>query len=83
VGIVRGPHQLNFDFSAGKIFKITERQNVQFRTDFFNIFNHAQFALPEGPNNQNLYANNATLFGVITATSVNPRLIQFSLRYAF
>ena len=46
VGIVRGPHQLNFDFQAGKIIRIGERQTVQFRAEFFNIFNHAQFALP-------------------------------------
>jgi hypothetical protein len=65
---------------------INESHRIQFRTEFFNLFNHAQFAIPTGPvgiNNQSLYANSATLFGVITSTSVNPRLIQFALRYQF
>ena len=88
VGIVRGPHQLNFDFQAGKIMKIGERQTVQFRAEFFNIFNHAQFALP-GYTTQAPFANNGPLFtsganlGVISQTSVAPRLIQLALKYSF
>jgi hypothetical protein len=88
VGIVRGPHQLNFDFQAGKIIRIGERQAVQFRAEFFNIFNHAQFALP-GYTSQSPFANNGPLFtsgtnlGVISQTSVAPRLVQFALKYSF
>ena len=88
VGIVRGPHQLNFDFQAGKIMRIGERQTVQFRAEFFNIFNHAQFAMP-GYTTQSAFANNGPLFtsgtnlGVISQTSVAPRLIQFALKYTF
>jgi hypothetical protein len=84
VGIVRGPGQTNFDFSLTKMTRIGEKQNIQFRTEFFNLFNHPQFAIaPSVANNQTLYANNAALFGVITSTAVNPRLIQFALRYQF
>jgi hypothetical protein len=73
----RGPGQQNWDFSLIKNFKITERQELRFTTDFFNIWNHANFANPaftdvEGGN-----------FGRITSTVGAPRLIQFSLRYAF
>jgi Carboxypeptidase regulatory-like domain/TonB dependent receptor len=73
----RGPGQQNWDFSLIKNFKITERQELRFTTDFFNIWNHANFANPaftdvEGGN-----------FGKITSTVGAPRLIQFSLRYAF
>jgi hypothetical protein len=88
IGIVRGPHQLNFDFQAGKNIKIGERQNVQFRAEFFNLFNHAQFALP-GYTNQSAFANNGPLFtsgaqfGVINQTSVAPRLVQLALKYSF
>jgi hypothetical protein len=88
IGIVRGPHQLNFDFQAGKIMRIGERQSVQFRAEFFNLFNHAQFAIP-GYTTQTPFANNGPLFtsgtsfGVISQTSVAPRLIQFALKYAF
>jgi hypothetical protein len=73
----RGPGQQNWDFSLIKNFKITERQELRFTTDFFNIWNHANFGNPtftdvEGGN-----------FGKITSTLGAPRLIQFSLRYAF
>ena len=43
----------------------------------------AQFALPQTAGNQTLYGSNTTLVGVITGTAVNPRLIQFGLRYSF
>ena len=42
----RGPGQQNWDFSLIKNFKITERQSLRFTTDFFNIWNHANFANP-------------------------------------
>jgi hypothetical protein len=88
IGIVRGPHQLNFDFQAGKIVRMSERQQLQFRAEFFNIFNHAQFALP-GYTTQAAFANNGALFtsgtqfGVINQTSVAPRLIQLAVKYSF
>lgn len=44
---LRGPSQVNFDFSLLKSFSITERHQVQFRAEFFNVFNHPQFALPD------------------------------------
>jgi hypothetical protein len=76
--IYRGPFQQNFDFSAIKMFRLTERQSVRFTADFFNLFNHPNFGSPaftdvESPSN----------FGQITNTTGTPRLIQFSLRYAF
>jgi len=88
VGIVRGPHQLNFDFSIQKMMKLGERRSLQFRTEFFNIFNHAQFALPGYTSAPNNFANNGPLFvngsfGTITSTSVTPHLMQFGLRFAF
>jgi len=90
IGIVRGPHQLNFDFQAGKVTHIGERQTIQIRAEFFNLFNHAQFHIPaytQAPSNN--FANNGTLFtsgaqfGVINQTSVAPRLIQLALKYSF
>lgn len=76
--IYRGPRQQNWDFSLIKHFKITERQDLRFTADFFNIWNHANFSNPvatdvEIPGN----------FGQIVSTKGVPRLIQFSLRYAF
>jgi hypothetical protein len=83
IGTVLGPGQFNTDFSITKTTSIAENQSVQFRAEFYNLFNHAQFAIP--PNvaaNQTLYSSSPN-FGLITATSVNPRLIQFALRYQF
>ncbi|HYR43908.1 MAG TPA: hypothetical protein VER98_12845, partial [Terriglobia bacterium] len=83
---IRGPGQANFDFSITKMTRIGEKQSVQFRSEFFNLFNHSQFALPNlaaNVNNQSLYGSNAALLGVITGTAVNPRLLQFALRYQF
>jgi len=73
----RGPFEQNWDFSLAKIFPITERQRVEFRSDFFNLWNHPNFANPSfvdvsGPN-----------FGAITSIEGTPRVIQFMLRYSF
>jgi hypothetical protein len=77
--IYRGPHQQNWDFSLIKNFHITERNQLRFTTDFFNIWNHANFANPA--------INDVTTiggpFGRIFSTVGNPRLIQLSLRWAF
>jgi hypothetical protein len=56
---------------------INENATLVFRTEFFNAFNHAQF------NNPVSVADSAATFGQITSLSVNPRLIQFALKYVF
>src|SRR6202023_1974118 len=91
----RGPFQQNWDFSLIKNFKITERQQLRFTTDFFNIWNHANFSNPTVTDVETIFCspnangcpasgiNQSTPFGKITGTVGTPRLIQFSLRYAF
>jgi Carboxypeptidase regulatory-like domain/TonB dependent receptor-like, beta-barrel len=76
LGIVLGPGQNNWDMSLAKLISIHEAQSIQFRAEFFNTFNHPQFANP------NTNAASPT-FGVINSTSVSPRVIQFALKYAF
>jgi hypothetical protein len=76
--VFRGPHQQNWDFSLIKNFKLTERQELRFTTDFFNMWNHANFGNPAVTDVENPGA-----FGKIVSTVGTPRLIQFSLRYAF
>ncbi len=76
--IYRGPHQQNWDFSLIKNFRVTEAQSLRFTADFFNIWNHANFASPTSND-----VENASTFGKIQSTVGTPRLIQFSLRYAF
>ena len=92
-GIVLGPGQFNWDLSVMKNTKITERVNMQFRTDFYNAFNHSQFADPGGTSFANagfvnieaaqVAAPGQTSAASIVHTNVNPRLIQFGLRFTF
>ena len=77
-GNVLGPGQSNWDMSLGKLIKIRETQNLQFRAEFYNTFNHPQFANLDGSDVQN-----GVGMGSITRTSVNPRVIQFALKYLF
>jgi hypothetical protein len=76
--IYRGPFQQNWDFSLIKHFHITERQTLRFTADFFNLWNHANFASPASND-----VENSGAFGKITSIVGTPRLIQVSLRYAF
>ena len=76
--VFRGPYQQNWDFSLIKNFKLTERQALRFTTDFFNLWNHANFGNPAVTD-----VENPGSFGKIVSTVGTPRLIQFSLRYAF
>ena len=76
IGALTGPGQFNFDASLSKLVRIGEKQTVQFRSEFFNIFNHPQFGNPG-------LGANASTFGQITSTSVSPRVIQLALKYQF
>jgi hypothetical protein len=70
-----GPGLINVDFNLNKSFAITERQSVQFRAEFFNALNRANFSVP-----------GVTMgggFGQIVATSTEARIIQFALKYRF
>src|SRR5439155_14167939 len=80
--IYRGPHQQNWDFSLIKGFHLGERQNLRFTTDFFNLWNHANFANP-AINDVEVGTGPGSPFGKIFSTVGTPRLIQFSLRYSF
>ena len=42
-GNIRGPGLINFDVTLYKKFKITEKHSVEFRAEFFNVFNHTNF----------------------------------------
>ncbi len=85
IGGVTGPGQFNWDISILKNTQITERVKMQFRTDFYNAFNHTQFSDPgSGAFGSVGFVNvgNPTT-NQITHANVNPRLIQFGVHFLF
>ena len=81
---VIGPHQINMDLTMAKTFKFTENQGLNFRADFFNLFNHPSFANPNVFNGGGAVGSSAgTGAAPITSVIGTPRLIQFSLKYSF
>ena len=73
--VFHGPGDILFDFTMMKRTRIGEDKTIEFRAEFFNIFNHANFGNPNG----NIGNVN---FGRITTTR-DPRLIQFALKFHF
>jgi hypothetical protein len=81
---VNGPHLTQVDMALMKMTPIREGQQLEFRTEFFNIFNHPNFAAPNAT-----FATGSTTFGTISSpfgTSIGfgtSRQIQFALKYMF
>jgi hypothetical protein len=79
-----GPGLMNFDFSLVKnnyIKRVSDAFNVQFRSEFFNLFNRANFAPPL--DYRNIYdasGNPIASAGLITSTQTPSRQIQFALK---
>jgi hypothetical protein len=74
--ILRGPGSVVLDFSVYKDFQLRERTRLQFRAEFFNLPNHANFLLP--------FANISVpaLAGKVLSAR-DPRIIQFGLKLYF
>ena len=75
---LRAPGIANWDFSAYKNFPLTpeNKATLQFRAEFFNLFNRVQFGYPG-------QSFGSSSFGVITSQQNLPRLVQFALRLSF
>lgn len=71
-----GPNFVTFDTALVRHFRITERANLQFRAEYFNVFNHTNFNTPAAS------LSNSSTFGRIS-TSNDPRIGQMSLKLAF
>jgi hypothetical protein len=82
---VYGPDFVNTDFSAIKHFVLPFRDGMRldFRAEFFNVFNHAQFGLPSSDLAAGVGSTVSPTFGVINTTVNNPRVIQFALKLNF
>ena len=73
---VVGPDFVNSDFSVIKQFALPREMGLNFRAEFFNLFNHPQFGSPIADINQ-------PSFGAVTSTVNNPRLVQLALKLTF
>jgi hypothetical protein len=71
-----GPHISNTDFAILKTIPLSETRRIDFRAEFFNIFNHTQFFNPDGN------TSDGGQFGQITQVR-DPRLVQFALKFFF
>jgi len=79
--VLRGPGINNFDFAVFKRTQIGEKLGIEFRTEFFNLFNHPYFGMPAT-------GFGAAGFGVVNSTIAGgvaspERLIQFALKFVF
>jgi len=89
--VARGPGAWQIDMGLGKRIPLTERASLDFRAEFFNIFNHPQYGLPlsdfsiaPGPNGfGNIIGTVNTTTPVSPVGTGTPREIQLSLRVAF
>src|SRR5262249_38124825 len=91
---LRGPSQVNLDFSVVKVFPMLESRALEFRAEFFNAFNHSNLANTIS-NLNGLFGSGGSLdsrtgpvltagnFGRVVSTSNNPRIVQFALKFNF
>jgi hypothetical protein len=87
--ILTGPGVTELDFSLFKnnyIPKISERFNLQFRAELFNVLNHVNFAPPATPTNTDIFDGGGVLnpaAGELTHTTTTAREIQLALKVIF
>lgn len=76
INTMRGPGFVNMDLGVYKNFRVRESQQIQFRTEFFNVLNHPNLGMP-----------NATVvspfFGQISSINGTPRVIELGLKFRF
>ena len=76
-GIVDGPGQANLDLAISKTMNLPhEKSSLTFRAELYNALNHPQFANPD----TNF---SSPTFGLISSTSVSPRVAQLALKLNF
>jgi hypothetical protein len=82
---VYGPRFVNTDFSVIKDIPLSFREGtaLQFRAEFFNLFNHPQYFLEGAAGTGMMDISSPSSFGVVNNTVNNPRLIQFALKLKF
>ena len=78
--ILQGPSLAETDLSAAKKFALSERLNLQFRAEIFNLLNHANFNTPNPVVYASATGGPSPTAGVITSTSTSSRQVQFGLQ---
>ncbi len=73
---VVGPDFVNTDFSVIKQFALPREMGLNFRAEFFNLFNHPEYGMPINDISQ-------TGFGAVNSTVNNPRLVQLALKLSY
>jgi hypothetical protein len=87
--ILTGPGTSNLDFSLLKnnyIKRISENFNVQFRAEFFNILNRANFGVPVTPDHTDIFDSTGAptgVAGLLTSTTTTAREVQFALKLSW
>ena len=91
--VLRGPAQVNFDLAVIKRFPFREAKNIELRAEFFNVFNHVNFANPISNFNavpsSSINSSSGRItgdpgdFGRVISTSNNPRLIELVVKINF
>ena len=85
IDIIPGPDYFDTDFGLLRNIPITERMTLQFRAEFFNVFNNVNFAAPD------VSVADGPVFGTVTSTAPSPpgegggdpRILQFALKFLF
>jgi hypothetical protein len=80
-----GPGSIQIDMGLNREFRIREKHSVEFRAEAFNLSNHLNAAIPlsaSNGSNPGLILSNTATFGLIRS-ALDPRILQFALKYAF
>jgi hypothetical protein len=78
--ILQGPGLVETDLSLTKMFSFADRLKLQFRSEFFNIFNHTNFNTPNPVVYASATGGPSPTAGVISSTTTTSRQIQFGLK---
>lgn len=81
--VLLGPSLFNWDASLHKAFHITERQNIEFRWEVFNSWNHPNWGAPNMTWGSSSQTTPGPSFLTITGTQTSMRQMQFALKYNF
>jgi hypothetical protein len=76
INALQGPGFWNLDLGVSRLFRVTESKRFEFRALAYNILNRPNFALPNG-------TRTSPLFGRITATQNDARVVEFGLKFVF